>query len=52
MYVSPWTILEEDYIAFLLPAPKCTNCNKLVLMLELSKTDTQTGFSIGPQVRM
>jgi hypothetical protein len=24
--MSPWTTLEEDYIAFLLPAPKSTNC--------------------------
>jgi hypothetical protein len=30
-----WTTLEEDYIAFLLPAPKCK-----VLMLELSKKNT------------
>jgi hypothetical protein len=40
MSVQSWTTLEEDYKAFLLPAPKCTNCNKLVLMLGLSKTDT------------
>jgi hypothetical protein len=32
-----WATLEEDYIAFLLSAPKCTNCIKQVLMLELSK---------------
>jgi hypothetical protein len=31
--------LEEDCIAFLMPAPKCTNCIKQVLMLELSKTN-------------
>jgi hypothetical protein len=31
--------LEEDYKAFLLPAPECTNCIKQVLMLKLSKTD-------------
>jgi hypothetical protein len=37
---KPWTALEEDNIAFLLPTPKCTNCIKPVLMLELSKTDT------------
>jgi hypothetical protein len=37
---GPWTTLEEDHIAFLLPAPKCTNCIGQVLMLELSKTDT------------
>jgi hypothetical protein len=35
-----WTTLEEDYIAFLLPAPKCTNCNKQVLMLELSRAES------------
>jgi hypothetical protein len=38
--VLAWTALEEDYIAFLSPAPKCTNCIKQVLMLELSKTGT------------
>jgi hypothetical protein len=38
--VGAWTALEEDYKAFLLPAPKCTNYIKQVLMLELSKTDT------------
>jgi hypothetical protein len=47
-----WATLEEDYIAFLLLAPKCTNCIRQVLMLELSKTDSKTGFSTGPQVRM
>jgi hypothetical protein len=26
-----WTTIKEDYIAFLLPAPKCTNCIKQVL---------------------
>jgi hypothetical protein len=26
--LPPWTTLEEDYIAFLLPAPKCINCIK------------------------
>jgi hypothetical protein len=35
-----WTTLEEDFIAFLLPDPKCTNCTKQVLMVELSNTDT------------
>jgi hypothetical protein len=38
--------------SFLLPAPKCTDCIKQVLMLELGKTDTLTGFSTGPQLRM
>jgi hypothetical protein len=37
---STWTTLEEGYIAFLLPAPKCANCIIQVLMLELSKTDS------------
>jgi hypothetical protein len=50
--VAPWTTLEDDYIAFLLPAPKCSNCIKQVLMLELSKTNSLTGFSTGPHVRM
>jgi hypothetical protein len=36
----PWKTLEEDYIAFLLLAKKCTNCTTQVLMLELSKTDS------------
>jgi hypothetical protein len=35
-----WTTLEEDYIAFLLPAQKCTKYIKQVLMLELSKTNS------------
>jgi hypothetical protein len=47
-----WTTLEEDYIAFLLPAPKCTSCIKQVLLLEPIKKDCYTGFSTGPQVRM
>jgi hypothetical protein len=38
--LETWTTFEEDYIALLLPAPKCTNYIKQVLMLELSKTDT------------
>jgi hypothetical protein len=50
--VQSWTTLEEDYIGFLLPAQKCINCIKQVLMLKLSKIDTYTGFSTGPQVRM
>jgi hypothetical protein len=50
--MRPWTSLEEDHTAFLLPAPKCTSCIKRVLMIDLSKTDTKTGFSTGPQVRM
>jgi hypothetical protein len=50
--VLAWTTLGEDYIAFFLSAPKCTNYTKQSLMLELSKTDTKSGFSTGPQVRM
>jgi hypothetical protein len=38
--VLPWTTIEEDHIAFLLPAPKSTNCIKQVLTLVLSKTDS------------
>jgi hypothetical protein len=38
--MAAWTTLEEDNIAFLLPAPKCSNCIKQVLMLELSNTDS------------
>jgi hypothetical protein len=38
--LDSWTSLKEDYIAFLLPVPKCTNCIKQVLMLELSKIDS------------
>ncbi len=40
LYAQSWTTLEEDNIAFLLLAPKRTNCITQVLMLELSKTDT------------
>jgi hypothetical protein len=38
-WLFAWKTLEEDYITFLLPAPKCTNCINQVLMLQLSKTD-------------
>jgi hypothetical protein len=41
--------LEEDYITFLIPAPKCTNCIKQV---ELSKTDPKLVLAPAPQVRM
>jgi hypothetical protein len=39
LMLAAWTTLEEDYIAFFLPAPKCTNCIEQVLKLELGKTD-------------
>jgi hypothetical protein len=46
--LHPCTTLEEDYIAFLLMAPKRTNCIKQVLLLEVRKTGSKTGFNIGP----
>jgi hypothetical protein len=32
LFGEVWTTLEEDYIAFLLRAPKSTNCNKQVFI--------------------
>jgi hypothetical protein len=47
--VNPWLTLEEEYIAFLLPAPKFNNYIKQVLMLGLRESDPETGFSTCPQ---
>jgi hypothetical protein len=45
MKFKPWTIFVEDYIAFFTSPKNPSNHSKLVLMLELGKTSTLTGFS-------
>jgi hypothetical protein len=56
LYPQTMDNLRRGLHSFFVTGPKnfpiVLNCIKQVLMLELSKTDTLTGFSTGPQVRM